>query len=151
MKWCWEKIIFYSSSESLFLLVWLFKKFFRLWYWKHKINKGKCFIWIKKIDLFNNPNKQKPILSITEISLGVSTGLKARELTQAKELVKKSVKKGRTQIGIDNTKLLTIKRFLGSKLPYIELKSVIATISQLYQIPIINPLKRKKRCTWVHC
>ena len=77
-------------------------------------------------------------MSITEISLGVSTGLKARELTQAKELVKKSVKKGRSQIGIDNTKLLTIKRFLGFKLPFIELKSVIATISQLYQILLIQ-------------
>lgn len=80
-----------------------------------------------------------------QVTLGVTTNFKARNLTYAKDQMHNIVKvQNNNQYGIDKEKFLIIKRLLGPKILMKDLKSIIAETSSTFNIVINNQIRSKK-------
>ena len=99
----------------------------------------------------NNHKKKGKTLTMNDVTLGVTTNLKARNLFQAKNMVYSSISDDKNnKYGIENEKLSTIKRLIGTKMLITDLKSVVAETSSTFQIVIEEPIRSKKSCIqWI--
>lgn len=111
-------------------------------------NYIECII-AKLTDLLSESGKLKKLkkhkFTMRQVTLGVTTNFKARNLTYAKDQMHNIVKvQNNNQYGIDKEKFLIIKRLLGPKILMKDLKSIIAETSSTFNIVINNQIRSKK-------
>ena len=89
-------------------------------------------------DLLEETNqKRSKILTMNDVTLGVTTNLKARNLFQAKNMIYSSISDNENnKYGIENEKLSVIKRLIGTKMLINDLKSVLVETGSVFQIVI---------------